>query len=137
MGITHVLNTAQGPERQLNLVDTSDDYYDDVGIKFMGIFALDLSSFNISKYFKQCSDFIEDALANNGKVFVHCMQGISRSATIVLAFLMMKRGMNIRDACREVRKAREIFPNDGFLYQLCLLQDSPELNARPAILGKP
>ena len=59
----------------------------------------------------------------SGKVMVNCKQGASRSATIVLAFLMIKRHMNVADAVRIVRSKREICPNDGFLQQLCDLNE--------------
>ena len=54
-----------------------------------------------------------------GKVFVHCVQGMSRSATLVLAYLMKTCGMGVQDAVRLVRSKREIYPNPGFLQQLC------------------
>ena len=58
-----------------------------------------------------------------GKVMVHCKVGASRSATIVLAFLMIKRYMTVQEAVRMVRAKREIAPNEGFLQQLCDLND--------------
>ena len=54
---------------------------------------------------------------------VNCKQGASRSATIVLAFLMIKRHMTVAEATRLVRSKREICPNDGFLQQLCDLNE--------------
>ena len=60
----------------------------------------------------------------SGRVYVHCQQGVSRSASIVLAFLMLKRSMNIKEAVKTVRAKREIFPNDGFLKQLCELNET-------------
>ena len=58
-----------------------------------------------------------------GKVFVHCVQGMSRSATLVLAYLMVKCHMTVQDATRLVRSKREIFPNPAFLQQLCDLNE--------------
>ena len=55
---------------------------------------------------------------------MHCQQGVSRSASIVLAFLMLKRSMDIKEAVKTVRAKREIFPNDGFLKQLCELNET-------------
>lgn len=54
---------------------------------------------------------------------VHCKVGASRSATIVIAFLMIKRHMTVQEAVRMVRSKREIAPNEGFLQQLCNLND--------------
>ena len=53
-----------------------------------------------------------------GKVLVHCLVGVSRSATCVLAYLMICRKMSAVDAIRTVRMRRDIHPNDGFLQQL-------------------
>lgn len=52
-------------------------------------------------------------------VLIHCMMGISRSATIVLAYLMMKHKLPLDEATRVVVSKRNyIFPNDGFIRQL-------------------
>ena len=59
---------------------------------------------------------------------MNCRQGVSRSATIALAFLMIKRHMTVQDALRMMRAQREVCPNDGFLQQLCDLND--KLNSR-------
>lgn len=52
------------------------------------------------------------------KVLVHCVMGRSRSATLVLAYLMMKNGLSVVDAIEHVRQRRCILPNHGFLKQL-------------------
>ena len=44
------------------------------------------------------TEFIDDSLKNGHKVMVHCVQGVSRSSSLVIAFLMFKRGMSIEDA---------------------------------------
>lgn len=44
--------------------------------------------------------------------------GISRSATLVLAFLMICENMSLTDAIQAVRSHRGICPNSGFLEQL-------------------
>lgn len=58
----------------------------------------------------------------SGKVFVHCHQGISRSATLVLAYLMIYKRMTAKQAVQIVRKKREIYPNEGFFEQLSDLE---------------
>ncbi|RWS10833.1 dual specificity protein phosphatase 3-like isoform X1 [Dinothrombium tinctorium] len=121
--ITHVLNAACGKDRALNLINTTESFYEGSGIKFMGIEALDMSSFHLSPYFEEAAEFIHDAVQNNGRVYVHCLQGISRSATLVLAYLMIKCNLPVQEAVRVVRRNREIIPNQGFLKQLCVLNE--------------
>ena len=45
---------------------------------------------NIKKYFQEGIEFIENALESGGCVFVHWAAGVSRSSTIVIAYLMKK-----------------------------------------------
>ncbi|XP_041466635.1 dual specificity protein phosphatase 3-like [Lytechinus variegatus] len=120
LGITHVLNCAQGIE--VFNVDTDQRYYQDVNIKYCGLPVNDEPEANIKKHFKEAVSFIDQALKQeNGKVLVHCVAGFSRSATVAIAYLMIRRGMTAQEATRTVRRKRPIGPNEGFLKQLCQL----------------
>jgi len=48
--------------------------------------------------FREAIDFIEKALDKKERVVVHCGRGISRSATVVIAFLMHKKTMTYVEA---------------------------------------
>uniref|UniRef100_A0A3B3UPR7 Tyrosine specific protein phosphatases domain-containing protein n=1 Tax=Poecilia latipinna TaxID=48699 RepID=A0A3B3UPR7_9TELE len=58
--------------------------------------------------------------AADGKynVFVHCAMGLSRSSTLVLAYLMIHENMTLVDAIKAVSANRNVSPNEGFLEQL-------------------
>ena len=79
----------------------------------------DRPNVNLAQVFSKVASFCDECLKENKKVLVHCMMGISRSATCVIAYLMLKKGMNLRDAYNLVKNQRScISPNPGFLTQL-------------------
>ena len=123
IGITHVLNAAFG--NKLYHVNTGPEFYKS-GIVFHGIPAIDSYTFKIDRYFDEASDFIGQAVGTkktrkqNEKIFVHCKEGFSRSAVLVLAYLVRDHEMHLKEAVRHVRSKREICPNRSFLKQLII-----------------
>lgn len=75
----------------------------------------DMDNVNILNYFQDAIEFISDKLKTTN-VLVHCMAGISRSTTIVIAFLMANQKMTYEQAHAYVLAKREIiYPNKGFV----------------------
>ncbi|NXI56957.1 DS13B phosphatase, partial [Chloroceryle aenea] len=115
LNITHILNAADGPYS----INTGAKYYKDLQIEYYGVEAFDDPSFDLSIFFYDAANFIGKALnTSGGKVFVHCAMGVSRSASLVLAFLMIHENMTLVDALKTVSAHRDICPNSGFLSQL-------------------
>ena len=88
----------------------------------------------LSSWFVTAIKFIEDCVNNNGKILIHCYHGVSRSATILAAYLL-KCGMDdtqidfnemsdldsVEDVLSFIKARRPIVcPNDGFISQLKL-----------------
>lgn len=78
----------------------------------------------------QVYHFITDALASGGRVFVHGNVGISRSATLVISYVMAAMNLSACQAISFVLNKRFcIFPNQGFERQL--REYEPILRAQP------
>ena len=75
--------------------------------------------FNISEYFAEAYEFIEEAVKNDGTVLAHCGHGQSRSPTLVISYLMKRYRMSCKTALKFVRKKHPLTePNVGFVEQL-------------------
>ena len=91
----------------------------------------DLPQEDLLSHFTGSNAFIQEGLAKDGAVLVHCYRGRSRSATVVVAFLMQKHGYSAERALAKVRSKREIIqPHDSFLAQL-RLYESMEFSIDP------
>lgn len=106
--VTHILNCSGvklNLNKQLN-----------VRVKTLNI--LDLPETKIYSYFEESFAFIDEA-RRKGCVLVHCNAGVSRSATIVIAYVMFKLKLSYTEAFKKVKDTRpSICPNSGFIEQL-------------------
>ncbi|XP_022251293.1 dual specificity protein phosphatase 3-like isoform X2 [Limulus polyphemus] len=116
IGITHVVNTAEGTG--IGQVNTGKSYYHSISVQYLGMNILDIPQARISSHFDEAGNFIDSALKNGGKVLIHCFMGISRSSTVAIAYLMLKKGMTAEEALHVLRSKRDVRPNEGFLQQL-------------------
>ncbi|KAG5851599.1 hypothetical protein ANANG_G00053360 [Anguilla anguilla] len=114
MGITHVLNAAHGTG-----VYTGTDFYAGMNIQYHGIEVDDFPSADISPFLRSAAEFLDEALlTHKGKVLVDSVMGVSRSAVLVAAYLMIFHHMTILEALLALRRKRPVCPNEGFLKQL-------------------
>jgi len=71
---------------------------------------------NILPYLIEAIKFLKDCDQN---VLVHCQAGVSRSASIVIGFIMWKFRLSFEDAYLFVKQKRKcVCPNEGFINQL-------------------
>ncbi len=106
--ITHIINITK--EHQNAFPDE---------VKYLKLPIEDEKSSNLLKYFEETSQFIETAFQKKGVVFVHCNLGVSRSSSVVLAYLMKSQKISLGDAHSFLKSRRSCArPNIGFLAQL-------------------
>jgi protein-tyrosine phosphatase len=79
------------------------------------------------EHFEPSGELIEKSLHVGGRVMVNCWQGASRSATVVLAYLIRYQDMGVEEALRMVKEKRDIRPNNSFLQSLV---DYEEMKAK-------
>lgn len=80
----------------------------------------DVSHEPIHLYFEGAVEFISNHLEQEQRVLVHCRSGVSRSATIVLAYMVSARRYTLHDAFFLTKSNRSIItPNLGFMDRLC------------------
>lgn len=119
-GITHILNCVGFvcPE------------YFKANFVYRTLWLQDSPSEDITSILYDVFDYFEDVREQNGKVFVHCCQGVSRSTSLVIAYRMWREGQSFDDAFQYVKAARGIAdPNMGFACQL--LQCQKRVHAFP------
>ncbi|MCL4148508.1 UNVERIFIED_CONTAM: hypothetical protein GTU68_013577, partial [Idotea baltica] len=85
--------------------------------------ALDTPEFPLIEILDECCEFIQASVVAGGRVLVHCNAGVSRSASVVIAYLMRQYCMTFDEAFRFVKHRRSfIRPNEGFVQQLKLYE---------------
>lgn len=104
LGITHIVNACQlkceYPEKfYYKHLKKLEDNYDAT----------------IAEYIPEVHAFIDKALSENGKVYCHCREGKSRSASLVISYLMKTKDLTYDQALAYLKKKRPIVqPNVGF-----------------------
>merc|ERR550534_368395 len=79
----------------------------------------DLPGANIAELFRMTSNIIEGHLRAGENILVNCNFGVSRSTTVVLAYIIKKTGMTVDSALALCRRFRPCCnPNHGFIKQL-------------------
>ncbi|XP_030497082.2 protein-tyrosine-phosphatase MKP1 isoform X1 [Cannabis sativa] len=120
-GITHVLNCVGFvcPE------------YFKIDLVYKTLWLQDSPSEDITSILYDVFDYFEDVREQGGRVLVHCCQGVSRSTSLVIAYLMWRKNQSFEEAFQYVKAARGVTnPNMGFACQL--LQCQKRVHAVPA-----
>ncbi|XP_017143354.1 dual specificity protein phosphatase 18 [Drosophila miranda] len=111
LGVSCVINVApELPDTPLSSV---------MNPLYLRVNAQDRSEVDLAKHFDEVADLIEEVRLNGGVSLIHCVAGVSRSASLCLAYLIKHAGMSLREAYTHVQSIRpQVRPNSGFFQQL-------------------
>lgn len=118
-GITHIVSVFNG----------SYEMYDDFKYKIVHI--NDDPWVDIGSYFNETNEFIDAALSQpSTRVMIHCQKGVSRSVTLLMAYILFKRNQIDLIECDEIDDTIDMIladvknhrpiadPNEGFINSL-------------------
>ncbi|XP_073461513.1 uncharacterized protein [Aquarana catesbeiana] len=120
----------------LNITTHLPLYHADSGaLRYKRLPATDNSKQDLRQYFEEAFEFIEEAQQKGKGVLIHCQAGVSRSATVVIAYLMKHTLMTVGDAYKFVKGKRPIIsPNLNFMGQLLEFESDLNAGITPRIL---
>eukprot|EP00756_Hemistasia_phaeocysticola_P031111 Hpha_TRINITY_DN16332_c2_g5::TRINITY_DN16332_c2_g5_i1::g.60885::m.60885/K07359/CAMKK2; calcium/calmodulin-dependent protein kinase kinase 2 len=115
LGITHLLTCGKG----LRVIDPIP-----TGVTQRLLNVDDDPGQPLRPLFHEITDYLNDLRETNKIVLVHCFAGLSRSVTLVCAFLMKEHKMTFKEAIVTIRKARPpANPNVGFRKELVAYEE--------------
>lgn len=86
---------------------------------YLCISAADLPTQNLTQHFKQSIIFMHESRLKGEGCLVHCLAGVSRSVTLVVAYIMTVTGLGWQEVLAAVKLVRSCAgPNLGFQRQL-------------------
>ena len=125
LGITHVLNCT--PPKSEDPETGCPNYFEkdrSAGFVYKRIPVFDNIGEDLLVHLDGAIKFIEQS-QHYGKVLVHCHKGISRSASIVMGYLMKTNELTLSEALEHLRGLRPVVsPNEAFMRQLAVFEES-------------
>lgn len=121
-GVTHVINMAHDARKDAE----RKELHEAVGIKYLGVSALDLAGYDIMQHWQEVLEFAQDFYESREEggeakfLLIHCIAGINRSGALAVALVCAKDGKTLFDAIAQVRAGRAgpILTNVSFQHQL-------------------
>lgn len=96
--VTHILNVAS----ECNIKERVDFCYTKIAIED------DSVNHDISVILPHCMEFIKCSHRGGGVVFIHCLEGKSRSVCVALVYMVLECGFSFEDAYKTIENKRSI-----------------------------
>lgn len=133
---------ASGITNVLNVTSSIPNNFVAAGLNYKQIAVEDSHDVNMIQHLPEAFGFIERARLSGERVLVHCHAGMSRSVTVILAYLMKFFNHTLDSAYEHVKRIKsDISPNFSFMGQLveyeCTLRPSPSDSGIGSISASP
>ncbi|KAH8869452.1 Tyrosine-protein phosphatase YVH1 [Schistosoma japonicum] len=102
----------------LDIMPLDCNIFKEFHLKFL--YLRDEPSQDLLEILEDALSFIDECIQNKSNILVHCAMGVSRSASVVIAYLMRQNHLSYEEAYNIVSRKRSVFPNNGFINQLKL-----------------
>jgi protein-tyrosine phosphatase len=123
LGVTHIVNVTS---------EIRNYFEKESNMSYLKCPLLDSDVANIAQYFEASNAFIDHARRHGHTVLVHCQQGVSRSATLILAYQIGCMNMPLAKAYADLRSRRSIVkPKPNFISQLVKYERTHRAIASP------
>lgn len=110
--------------------------YEQDGIEYCRVSIEDDPGANILVWLDGAAQFINRHISRGGSVLVHCQKGVSRSSSVVIAYLIKYKSLTAHQAYGYIRERRpQVRPNKGFWQQLKIFEARIKKQKRLADLG--
>ncbi|KAL5965667.1 Dual specificity protein phosphatase 1, partial [Taenia solium] len=114
--ITHIINATR---EQSNFFEGGGK------VEYLRVPVDDNNTADLMPYFRPAIEFIDEAMRAGGRVLVHCKAGVSRSPSLVIAYLVAHSSLTVMEAFTLVNHLRSaVGPSLHFLGQVEQFCDS-------------
>jgi protein-tyrosine phosphatase len=120
LGISAIVNATK---------DCPHHFEDDGEFSYFRVPVKDTWNQDLPSFFPECFKFIGNMIRARKKILIHCTAGISRSATLTIAYIMFSKRVTLNDAYKFVKSKRKaISPNLDFMGELQQYEKTLGLN---------
>ncbi len=81
-----------------------------IDLEYRNVGVNDFDDLDLTRKLSTCVDVLDDLLRRGHKVYVHCTAGVTRSPTVVTAYLHWRLGWNLEEAFDHVQRLRRCYP---------------------------